>query len=102
MSIPDKAVEAAARTIRPDLWYDPLPHQWEFQRSVLMDAVRAGLEAAEPYLTGGADVDAIRSVVVGHKAFEFAFTTDSGIVSAQEALIAGLLKALAAHPEVKS
>jgi hypothetical protein len=59
VSIPDKAVEAAARGIRPDLWADPdlklaADHQkrLEFERSVVLTAARAGLEAAEPYLTG--------------------------------------------------
>lgn len=95
MSIPDKAVEAADRAYGDKFGTQEVVQVQDGDAESLI-SMRAALEAAEPYLTGAVDVDAIRSVVVGHKAFEFAFTTDSGIASAQEALIAGLLKAIAA------
>jgi hypothetical protein len=57
MDIPQSAIEAAARGMRPELWSDPdlrlaADHakRLEFQRSVVRDAASAALRAAFPHL----------------------------------------------------
>lgn len=108
MSIPDKAVEAAAVAQYNCDW----GRGWEFADEVVKDRYRehsrVALEAAEPYLTGSS----LRSELE-RLAREWAnmdcrvdlpenASWGEGCAQGYSNAAAGLMRALAAHPEVKS
>lgn len=102
MSIPDKAVEAAARAQIVGRWEDKSARE----RSVHLRRARKILEAAEPYLTGGEGLrkdveDLLLWATTQHRKAEGAGYSAGEYVAFRD-MRDYLTKILAAHPEVKS